>query len=366
MAEKIDTEEIENENEQEITFTRENGKLVSNEILFSFSKPINVEFVEDGEDDGGKFSIRKFELIDNDVYNSVFWGVDDVVYQYDKFKARDYTVSHGLDHSWNTMDQLGPVLDMKLIYNDDKTSVKAIITSKHYKRTNVQEQAQILFEQEQLNFISGGWAARITYNEDEGRFEVVKPVLREVSSTPVPAKTDARRLEQALGQLNLSAISPKEENNMPEKPNEDPIEGTDVENQVTPPAPTPVPAPEPAPVSRQEFDALKEDLAANKKMQNEAKRVDLIKDGVELGLDEKRFEGLSNKELEATIQLTKEAVAIALKDKTPEHALGGPVGGMPPGMMQGYDLSKYAGLEEGSEELAQKILETEMPWLMKG
>jgi len=359
------SEIMEGNGEIEITFSRENGKLLSNEILLAFDREITVEHVEDGVDEGGEYSIRKFELIDNNAYNCVYWPIEAIEHQYNEFIAKDYTVSHGLDHSWRTLDQLGPVTGMELVYSKDGSQVKAIITSKHYKRTEVQQQAQILFEQELLNFISGGWQTRITLNEDEGRFEVVNPVLREASSTPVPAKTNARRLEQTLGafKLSLDKAIPKEELEMSDEPQTTPEnEGAEEqEHTLSTPPETPTPEPE-APVSREEFDALKQSLDDNLKRQESAERADLIKQGVELGLDEKRFEGLSNTEIANSITLTKEAVAIALRDKAPEHALGGPVG---PGGKP-HDLSVYHGLENGTQEMAQKILETEMPWLLKG
>ena len=139
--------------------------------IFTLSMNVaqNVELVEDEKD----YSMFKFELIDNKEYNGVHFTVNGVKHQHDEFHSHDFVIPHGLDHSQKTLDQLGQVVDMMLV--EEGEDVRAFIISKIFKETDAQKQAQILFRQGNLNYISGGWSGKLSYNGELDRFEFNNP-----------------------------------------------------------------------------------------------------------------------------------------------------------------------------------------------
>ena len=283
-------------------------------ITLSMGKPTNIELVEDTED----FKLLKFELIDVGTYNGVEFDEQFITEQFEAFKKMQsdgIVIPHGLDHSKRTLDQLGQVVDMEIVGKGSNR--KAVVISKIFKETLAQKQAHILFNQGNLNYISGGWTGKLIYNDENNNFKIRNGVLREVSSTPVPAKQDARLLEVLNSLGSRSHKNTNDEN--------DTSEELDMNEK-----PTEQPSPEGAEEHGDEFTALKEkveltatELAEIKARQEEQLRATLLMRGSELGLSADLFEGKSPSEIEFALEVANEAVVVALRDKEPTTGLGG-------------------------------------------
>ncbi len=309
--------------------------------LFTLStgRTVEAELVE--EDD--KQAVLKYELIDDDTYNGVFFSQEDIQYQYDQFKKMEFDVSHGLDHSRESLDQIGDIVDMEL--KKDGAKLRCFITSRWLKGSYKQDQAHILRKQGKMKYISGGWSGKITFNEEKGRFEIKQPVLREVSSTPTPAKRDAK-VQEALDFILSLNHSPKdiemEDNVMTEKDQE--IK----------------PSPEGKGVSEQEnklatleseykaqIEAIKTERAEMKARNDADIRAGLIGRAKELGLSEEQFKDVPNAAIETALKVAKEMQVKLLQEREPENQFGG---------------EGNAGLKDGSVEMALHLEKTVFNW----
>ena len=300
---------------------------VSEEFNMSLSngKLGQFEFLEDESNDA--IRVMRFELMDNaELYNGVRFTKEALQWQLDKFNEAQFLVSHGMDHSGDVLDQLGKVVRMEMAVVDDIATVS--IVSEHYKQTYAQQQAAILYAQGLLDSISGGWRASIAYNSETDEYEVYKPMLREVSSTPVPAKTDATTTENAQtiqdmcmslnhnpkitkDEEDIDESIPKEELDMPE--DEQPIEASEEVTQ------------EPS----AEFTALQEKVNAQtvafeemKVSQEAVIRTSLVEKGIELGLSEEDFEGMSNEAISASLKVANKVKMSTLRENDPDIPLG--------------------------------------------
>lgn len=319
-------------------------------VTLSTDRPIKMEHIENESTE--EFDVYQFELIDNDTYNGVYFSKEAIEHQYKAFKESDFLVSHGMDHSRKMLDQLGHVFDMTLKEEGEK--VRAFVKSKVFKKTTAQQQAKILFDQGQANYISGGWKARISFNDDKGRFEVITPELREVSSTPTPAKKDAK-LQNVLNSLNPEFTDDApilEELEMTDDQETPPEPGDGELKEELPPKPTEQSDPDPGLALAQENAAK---LEAFEKAQKEQARNLAIEKGVELGLDPTKFEGMEAPEIDRAIRLVNEAVTTALGNVKPDVALGGVPGPTTP-----------EGLEEGSPEMGEHLLKEYFPYYLEG
>lgn len=289
---------------------------ISNEKLGKF------EFLDDRSDENKR--IMRFELMDNaEKYNWVRFPFEALQHFVDVFNKKEFLVTHGMDHSGNVRDQLGKVIEMELVKEGDIGTV--FIVSEHYKETTAQKEAETLFQQGLLDSISGGWSAGIAWNEETEEYEIYKPVLREVSSTPVPAKKDATRIENvcmALKNYSPKKVNnddkqdeiPKEEFEMPgedEKPTETPDEGGKVEQSA-----------EFVALQKQaEANALK--LAEMQKSQDSSVRASLMKEAAELGLSEEEFKDMPNSTIQASLEVANKVKMSTLRNNVPGIPLGG-------------------------------------------
>lgn len=306
----MEDEDEEDEDEDE---EKDKKKSMSGEVITLSIGVANVELIEDNPEKN--YSMFKFELIDNNEYNGVHFTTDSVKHQYEEFHSHDYVIPHGLDHSQKTLDQLGQVVNMEIDEQNDK--IKAYIVSKIFKETETQKQAQILFKQGNLNYISGGWSGRLSYNEELDRFEFNDPILREVSSTPTPAKRDARLIDV------LNSLKP---HNNPDK----------LEELVMNEKPAERPSNEGVEEQSDRFTALKEEvnmtrseLAEMRAKQDEQVIATLLKRGSELGLSADLFAGKTPAEIEFAMEVANEAVVVALRENKPTTELGGQGSGAP-------------------------------------
>lgn len=301
----------------------ENGRKVSEHFNMEFSngKKGHFEFLEDRSDENKR--IMRFELMDNaEKYNWVRFPFEALEHFVKIFNEEEFLVTHGMDHSGNVRDQLGKVIEMELVKNGDIGTV--FIVSEHYKETPAQIDAETLFKQGLLESISGGWSAGIAWNEETEEYEIYKPVLREVSSTPVPAKKDATRIENVC--MALQNYSPKKVNNekikdeipmeefdMPEdeKPTETPDDGGKVEQS----------AEFKALQKQAEENALK--LAEMQKSQDSSVRASLMEKAAELGLSEEEFKDMPNSTIQASLEVANKVKMSTLRNHVPGIPLGG-------------------------------------------
>lgn len=310
-------------------------------IDLSMDRPIKVELIIDGIDPTANTYKLKIELIDDDTYNGLYWAPEQLASMLQEFKKGDRHVSHGLDHSHKTLEQLGHVYDMEMIKENGKTRVN--VFSENFKETAVQKEVLILFKQGLLNYISGGWKGRIVFNEEKGRFEIINPVLLEVSSTSVPAKKDARVLEILNSlQAPFSLDEDSEENNMPDE-----TQGK------TPPPPGESGAEDTKRLTllEAEVKTLKETTLEQAKRVEAAERTALIAKGVELGLAVEDFKEMSNAEIQSSLSIANKAIVVALRGIDPTTELG--AGASSTG-------------KDGTPEMAAELLKTYAPHLAHG
>ena len=302
----------------------EKGQKMSEEFDLSMStgKAGKFEFLDERSDDTKR--VMRFELMDNkELYNGVRFTKEALQHQLDVFNENKFLVTHGMDHSGKVLDQLGKVFEMEMEEEGEFTTI--FITSEHYLKTEAQKQATILFDQGLLDYISGGWRASIAYNEDTKEYEVYKPVAREVSSTPIPAKTNAKTIENVCMALQYDSPKkvnnddkqdeiPKEEFEMPgedEKPTETPDEGGKVEQSA-----------EFVALQKQaEANALK--LAEMQKSQDSSVRASLMKEAAELGLSEEEFKDMPNSTIQASLEVANKVKMSTLRNNVPGIPLGG-------------------------------------------
>ena len=283
-------------------------------INMSMGKLIDIEMVEKGEDEGGVFETRKFELMDNaKTYNGLHFPGDALQHQNEVFQEKEFTVSHGKNHSHKLEDQLGQVVGMEL-QDEGNDIYRCFIISKFYYETDAQLEAKILMKQGLCNYISGGWSARIVFNEEEGRFEISNPVLREVSSTPVPAKTDAD-IQDVLNSLQSQHQTPLEEIDMTEE-NQEQQEPSQPEGKEEQSA-----KPDTALNERQ--DSIEQEFAELKANAIAQERTGLLERAAELGLAETEFEGQPNAAIEFALQVANKVKMSTLRESDPDIPLGG-------------------------------------------
>jgi hypothetical protein len=215
------------------------------------------------------------------------------------------------------------------------------VYSENFKETSVQKEALILFGQGLLNYISGGWKGKIAFNEDKGRFEIKQPVLLEISSTPVPAKKDAK-VKEILNSLNQAPIEMEDigmSDEQQTQSQEPPAQGaSEKENPKFS-------------LLEAEVATVKATLKAQADKVEASEREALIAKGVtELGLTAEAFKGMSSQEIKSSLSVANMAVMAALKDKEPTIGLGA-----------GAIKEK-----EGTPEAADAILKQYAPHLLNG
>jgi hypothetical protein len=280
----------------------------------------------------------------------VYFGKDAIRHQYDQFQKKEFEVSHGMDHSRKSLDQLGEVIDMTL--REDGEKLRCYVISKWLKGTDNQNQAHILREQGRMKYISGGWSGMITFNREEGRFEIIKPVLREVSSTPTPAKRDAK-VQNALEVILSLTQTPMEESIM-EKDETQEIEpspeGEEVVEQnaeLTALKKEMQAEIEKTKLVRTEFEQAKTDMQAELANQ---KRASLLERAKEIGLSEATvtsFKDNTPEEIEMALKVATEVRMGVLSDRDPTIQLGGEDG---------------AALVDGSPEMIAKLEKEFFDW----
>ena len=328
------------------------NKLETDGIRLSTGKPISVELVEDDED-SSTYKI-KFELMDVGVYNMFNFTEENLKFMVSEFQRdKNGVVSHGLDHSWDTLDQIGKVFDLQLEGKGKKTKVFAL--SELYKETPAQEQSHTLFKQGLLKFVSGGWfPTKYIWNDEENHIDIEDPKLREISSTPMPAKEDAKQKEilNSLNHAPMEELDMTDENQDKQEPSQD-GEEVIVEQDA-------------------ELIALKQEMSAEieaakkarTKMeehvanvtakQTEAEVASLMERAKELGLSEDLFkDGDTYKSPEAirlALTAAKELKVELLSEQEPKVVLNG----------EGITL------QNGTPEMADHLLKTHMPWLLEG
>lgn len=314
--------------EEAIKMTRnEDGVLVSEEIAMTISNGKVGQFQCLDERSNENIRVMRFELMDNEqLYNGVRFPKEALQHQVDVFNKKEFLVTHGMDHSWNVRDQLGKVMEMELKVKGDVATV--FITSEHYKETPAQIDAETLFKQGLLDSISGGWRAGIAWNEETEEYEVYKPILREVSSTPVPAKTDAKKLENVCMALQ-NQISTTEKTAGSEE--DIPLEELDMKDEIKtqdPKEPSPGEGKEEASAKidtalNERQDTLEQEFADMKARQIATERTDLLGKAAELGLAETEFEGQPNAAIEFALQVANKVKMSTLRASDPDIVLGG-------------------------------------------
>ena len=296
----------------------------SNELIrLSMDIPKKIELVED-KDESPTYKI-KFELIDIGEYNKFDFSNENLDYMVKEFNDDDIEiVSHGLDHSVKTLEQLGKVYAVER--DDSGEKPKVIVFSELFKETDAQKQAYILFKQGLLNFVSGGWKPeKFIWNDEKNNITIVNPKLKEVSSTPVPAKRDARALE-ILQSLNHS----------PKNGDEEKIIEMSKEDTIMSDENPKIPSVGGQEVSEHEarLTALENEYKAKIEAQNslvaemKAKldadnRISLVSRAAELGLSEELFKDSSNEAMELALKAAKEVQVSELSKRESEHNLGG-------------------------------------------
>lgn len=285
-------------------------------ITMSNMKIGKFETIEDNED----VRRMRFELMDNgQLYNDLRFTKEALEFQYEQFQKGDFPVLHGMDHSGVVLDTLGDVVDMELI--DDNGVTRCFVTVEDSKETFQQQQASILFKQGRLEYVSGGWKAKIGYNEEAKEFEVNRPWLREVSSTNIPAKTDAKRIENICMAL-LDQI-PTNVNEEEQEIEDIPMEELDMENETPEPEIQPSPEEEGAEEQSADYVALKEKVDAIEAKEELQTRASLLKRAAEIGLSADDFTDVPNKFIEKSLEVANKAIVSALRENRPDIPIGG-------------------------------------------
>jgi hypothetical protein len=290
------------------------SKFTNDIIRLSTGRANTVELVEDN-DEAETYKI-KFELMDVGTYNMFNFSEENLNFMVKEFhQDKNGVVSHGLDHSWKTLEQLGKAYD--LVKEGKGKSSKVYAYCELFKETEAQKQAHILFKQGLLKFVSGGWfPTKYKWNEESGTIDIENPKLREISSTPMPAKQDAKQKE-ILQSLNHSPIDNMEDkimsNENPEKPSP---EGKEVSEQV-------------AKLTALENEykagiaAMNAERAAIKAKTDAEIRTGLIGRAKELGLSEEVFKDASNDAIEVSLKAAKEMQVKLLREREPVAQFGG-------------------------------------------
>lgn len=290
------------------------SKFTNDIIRLSTGRANTVELVEDN-DESETYKI-KFELMDVGTYNMFNFSEENLNFMVKEFhQDKNGVVSHGLDHSWKTLEQLGKAYD--LVKEGKGKSAKVYAYCELFKETEAQKQAHILFKQGLLKFVSGGWfPTKYKWNEETNTIDIENPKLREISSTPMPAKQDAKQKE-ILQSLNHSPIDNMEDkimsNENPEKPSP---EGKEVSEQV-------------AKLTALENEykagiaAMNAERAAIKAKTDAEIRTGLIGRAKELGLSEEVFKDASNDAIEVSLKAAKEMQVKLLREREPVAQFGG-------------------------------------------
>ena len=293
-------------------------------IRLSMDRPSVIELVEDNaESDTYKI---KFELMDVGTYNMFNFNEENLDFMVKEFEQDgNGVVSHGLDHSWKTLEQLGKVF--KIVKEGEGKNAKVFAFSELYKETDAQKQAHILFKQGLLKFVSGGWfPSSYKWNEETETIDITNPKLREISSTPMPAKQDAKARE-VLQSLNHSPKIENKEKNEIDLSKEDTIMSEETQTE---------PSTEGQEVSEQvaKLTALqneyKASIEANNKFMAEMKakadadhRISLMERAKELGLSAETFTDVSNDAIEVSLKVAKEVQVSELQKREPVNLFGG-------------------------------------------
>lgn len=287
--------------------------------------------------------VMKFELMDNaELYNGVRFPMEALEHFVNVFNQNEFLVTHGMDHSGNVRDQLGKVIEAELVKNGDLGTV--YIVSEHYKETPAQRDAETLFKQGLLDSISGGWRCGIAFNEETDEFEIYKPVLREVSSTPIPAKTSATVIENVC--MALKNYSPKkmktEEIIQHEIPDKEEFEMPENEKPTEPSAEGKMEQSAEFLALKAQADATAQKLAEMETSQESAVRASLMARAAELGLSEEDFKDMPNSTIEAALGVANKVQLSTLRGMTPDNPLGG---------------EGNAGFTEDSPEMTQFLMD---------
>lgn len=304
------------------------GLMVSEEFTMSLSNGKEGKFESLDEKSDENKRVMKFELMDNaELYNGVRFTKEAMQHQLDVFNKGEFLVTHGMNHSGNVRDQLGKVMEMEMTEEGDVATL--FITSEHYKETIAQREAETLFQQGLLDSISGGWRASIAFNTETEEYEVYKPMLREVSSTPVPAKTSAKTIENVCmnlrNQISTTETTEEGEEHIPmeelymepKDENPEPIvepsgEGEKVEKGV-----------ELQPLDAEKAAILTERMDAFEANQDATIKASLLERAVEFELSEDDFKGQSNATIEFALKVANKVRMSTLRVCNPDNPLGG-------------------------------------------
>lgn len=267
--------------------------------------------------------VMRFELMDNaELYNGIRFPVEALQHQVDVFNEKNFLVTHGMDHSGNVRDQLGKVIEMEIEKNGELATI--YIVSEHYKETPAQKDAETLYQQGLLDSISGGWRCGIAWNDETEEFEVYKPILREVSSTPIPAKKDATVIENVC--MALKNYSPKtmkkDEQKMTDQIPKEELE-MEKENDI----------PEPSDEGKVEhsaelialnkrMDARDAEFAEMKESQEAAIKESLMEKASKLGLSEESFVDKTPEQIQFALEVAEKVKMSTLRENNPGIPLG--------------------------------------------
>jgi len=282
-------------------------------IRLSTGKANTIELVEDN-DELPTYKI-KFELMDVGTYNMFNFNEKNLDFMVKEFNEdNNGVVSHGLDHSWKTLEQLGRVYEV--VKEGTGKSSKVFALSELYKETEAQKQAHILFKQGLLKFVSGGWfPEKYVWNDETNSIDITNPKLREISSTPMPAKQDAKQKEilQSLNHSPMEESDMTEEIENKEKPSSEGMEVSEHEAKLA--------------ALENEYKAklaeADEMVTAMKAKADADLRVSLTQRAVELGLSEELFKDSTNDAMELALKAAKEVQVSELQKREPENQFGG-------------------------------------------
>jgi len=324
---------------------------MNNEIIhLSMDRPSHIELIEDSQD-SDTYKL-KFELMDIGTYNSFNFSEKNLDFMVEEFKGNEIgVVSHGLDHSWKTLEQLGRVYE--IVKEGTGKDAKVFAKSELYKETDAQKQAHILFKQGLLKFVSGGWfPTKYSWNEETETIDITNPKLREISSTPMPAKENAKQIE-ILNSLNHSLKNGNNDSNTEIEMSKEDTTMADDKNKDEP-------SEEGMEISelKAELAALKaEQIAELKSLRDERVematkadaeiRVSLLQRASELKLSEELFKDSTNKEIEISLKAAKELQVKLLQEKEPEY------------QFQGEDGVSF---KDGSPEMIEMLIDEHFQW----
>ena len=323
------------------------AKLVNDGVRLSTGKATKIKLVED-DDEKPTYKI-KFELMDVGIYNMVHFTEENLKFMVSEFnRDKNGVVFHGLDHSWDTLDQIGKVYELQLEGKGKKTKVFAL--SELYKETPAQRHSHTIFKQGLLKFVSGTWfPTKYAWNDEENHIDIEEPKLREMSSTPMPAKEDAKQKE-ILNSLNhapniVEELDMADETPEPEQPSPEGDKVVEQSAELTTLKKEMQAELEATKTARQ---GLEQATAEMQSQIADTKRASLLEGAKELGLSEESIaEDKTNDEIEFALKVAKEVRMKLLEERDPTIQLGGEDG---------------TALQDGSPEMIVKLEKEFFDW----